>query len=791
MSTRPAQRREITTAIADQAGSFVHRELLTLPTTSGQAGYTTISNRGQCTDPSKDLLPRIGVERFHTYKLVEIPNESGPNGEIVHKPLNDFHDHYRFVGFGWTPENLIADPGRGYHWWTSTVGDYVEVTFYGTGLSVLLGFNSATLSSTSLIYNVNGGADSANILSSYGTGSNVLTNAYMSSNNRVSVVSGLTRGLYTVKLRFQASGGPAFHVNGFEILNDSSVIAVTPGTAYVGGKKNYLSALTTTPYDSVFEVGTLGSKGGYANIYLKNDNTIAKSLVAPPASPSYLTAASHANEEIIDIKGWREFGVGRSADFGSLKIGDSADRAWVLDDNHTSMYARDVGTQTASAPADYDLLKSSGTTGVFFRLVFFGSGIDISRIDNSAGTDTYEAFIDGVSVGNLSTTGQTTLRNEKIASGLSLQSHTLTIVANSVAAFRMQITKVIVYGPKKPSVPDGAIELGAYYLMGSYTQVASFSGNTQFNKISAGVLRSTTLRETIPSGTWSYTTGNYLNTGLGIYTSASGAFMDFWFWGTGVELRTYQDTTAANLTFSIDGVTNLSGAGYSTNLVQGSTGMSFVASTGVYSGTSAAVASVSLKISGITLGWHKLRILSNNTGNFQPDAIDVITPLFFPKQTTPFVVQNYYHVGSSSIGDSRRFQKEQLPMPARMLAHVEDAVTGATLITASTYMPLPGLVTKIKTTGNPVKISGFATCYGDPGTNYGKLCLVMDGKVQHEFKNAHTAGEYVIIPLDLVVPASAGWHTFNVMALKLGGATQLNFGVNSDQNRRLMVEEMT
>jgi len=75
---------------------------------------------------------------------------------------------------------------------------------------------------------VDGAAEGGNILaSSY---SNVLLSRSYSTNQVIPVVSGLSQGLHTVKIRNNAAVG-SYNVYGFEILHESSNVLVMPGVS--------------------------------------------------------------------------------------------------------------------------------------------------------------------------------------------------------------------------------------------------------------------------------------------------------------------------------------------------------------------------------------------------------------------------------------------------------------------------------------------------------------------------------------------------------------------------------
>jgi hypothetical protein len=253
---RPQQLGHLTQALEKQLGSFVD-----LPRV--EAPFTTVDGRPKVTDFSRDLMPRMGIERIQTQFLEELEGESGPSGERVFKDKNDIHDRIRFVG-GWTNAQV---PTQGLRVVTTSANSYLEVTFYGTGLNLLLSGSGHDVRAST-----DGGAESGNLVPA--NMSPLLTSRNYSHNIVLPVKAGLPLGLHTIKLR---TGTGSLDIHGVEILNEASTIKTPVGSAFLGARKLSLLSLNSQAYNSAFESGVLGTRGGRVVVYLQ-DGQIKKVL---------------------------------------------------------------------------------------------------------------------------------------------------------------------------------------------------------------------------------------------------------------------------------------------------------------------------------------------------------------------------------------------------------------------------------------------------------------------------------------------------------------------------------
>jgi len=236
--------------------------------------FSEIINRAPIIDLTNDLNSRVAINRIDVSSIEKISNEIGPADEQVFGVLNDRNGQIRYVG-DWNFDDIatnahgpaISTPDSG------TGNDFVEVTFFGTGLNMLVLITSDI---RDLRVTVDGGAEEApNLFPT--SGSSVLNGRQYNPNAPLPIKSGLSFGLHTIKIRSASTSFGIIHF-GFEILNEQSTINVRPGTALIDGKETVLSAAQNLAFDSTFEneSGSDTGRGGHVRVYLDKDGNLKK-----------------------------------------------------------------------------------------------------------------------------------------------------------------------------------------------------------------------------------------------------------------------------------------------------------------------------------------------------------------------------------------------------------------------------------------------------------------------------------------------------------------------------------
>lgn len=745
-------------SISKQLNSFVDLPKITVPN-------TLISGRAQCVDPSNDLLPRMGMERItFASGIVEMQGELGPNNERIFGVTNDVFSRIRFVGSDWTfnigGNGQQVSGGNGIN-----VQNYMEVVFYGTGLNLL--YRAA--SGQDYRVTVDGGAESGNLVS---TASTVIDGRNYSDNTTVNITTGLTLGLHTIKLRDNSANARWL---GVEIINASgtspNTLQMTPGNAYGGSSKYSLASLTATSFNSGFDTGTLGTKGGQAIVYLKQGGVVGKAVQPTDASQLTLTSTNHANESVIRKYSIREFGAGLTNDFSTDMTGHRA-ATFTLDDNTTSLVANDSRTVSSSAPESISCFSLNS----YVAFTFVGTGLDIYRYDEATiGTstlDTHTVYIDGVSLGTLS--GVSYAGYTKIVSGLPYGTHLFQIKrTGGVSNAGIGVASFVTYGPTKPTAPSGAIELGAYYLPATY---ALGSYVDAYESASTGIIRKTQGRELFYSGSWSISQNAGDVNGQQVFTGTNGDYVQYVFYGTGFEWRYSSTTVSWSSQITIDGSTNFTtsnasptnGAGWTGALTTGTYGnlTSFTASTGTVVANSDNLNGKSVSITGLNLGMHTVRITKTaGATNMIAQGFDIVTPIHSPKSNVPGDYQSTLTIGNQSIGDSRNFASITVPT-LRNWAQALGVTTSTLTTTISTLVPVPDLTVTVKTTGNPIEIA-YSINTSNNSTGVGTFFQVyVDGTAVGQLREvdqpAASGGLMLLASDSFFLPVAAGVHIVQV-----------------------------
>lgn len=563
--------------------SFVVPAYITAP-------FTQIQNRAQVLDTANMLQPLMGLEPVVFRHLTLLQKEFGPNGEPVFESSTK-DSRWRFVG-SWLPTSGSAGINMGV---IAVVGDYFEGVFYGTGLNIVGIFDSNT---RDVRVTVDNGAEGTNIFA-VGAISSVLNGRNSATNQTINIVSGLTRGWHTVKLRVNQAAGQSFPIYGAEVINESATMAITPGVAFADGKKESLNSLTVTDY----KAGITGSRGARVVKYLK-DGAISQA-VTEVGTAKYLANTDHSNEEAFRRITPSSMGNSLVTDFSTL-VGTASNRYHTMEDETTSL----IGFNVSAPSGSLSLFDNTS----YVLVEFVGTGLDFISISGT-GITLGQMAVDNVIQGNYGRAvapGGTV----KLCSGLPYGSHmvrlTMTVGGGDLAS------SFIVYQPKKPSIPIGAIERADYNVVADYVPNSIATGET----IAQGVIRKRATRRFQYVGNFS-TTASPGEGGSITFTVTAGNTIKHYFYGVGFEYRP-QAASGSVFTIAVNGSTNLSAL---TTGVYGAN-ITLTASTGTINQSVAAQSGQGVIIRGLPLQWHTVTLTKVSGGSgMAVVAFDAITPI--------------------------------------------------------------------------------------------------------------------------------------------------------------------
>ena len=584
------------------------------------APYTSIQNRAKVCNTLKSMA---GIERIKISGINLLDNEFGPAGQQVFEPTSK-DSRVRFVGTGWTS---VSNSYGSFIESITIINNFVEVTFYGTGLDLLTIYRGVA---ADVRMTVDNGVES----SIFGTIlSDALGNRNYTPNIIIPLTSGLALGWHTVKLRLNTATN--IYVCGFQILNDRSDLAVYSGSGVSKAGTTSLASLTSSSFNS----GIVGTRGARVIKYLQA-GLIDSAVQEVDTTTQYLALTDHTNEEVLRRINFREFGANRTDDFQTLAAVIS-DRYFTLDDNTTTLVGNDVTVDGTTLEG----VMTNTNSGGFLTITFVGTGLDVFWSGNNPGVNStanaFEVFVNGISVGNWSTISSTGLA--KIVSGLPYGTHTVKFYRNIPNVWSLKISDFIVYQPKKPSVPVGAFELADYCVLANYSN----PNTTTRDQVPVGVIRKMTIREFLPFGSWTATIS--LTVGAALLSTTAGSYIEYKFWGTGFNYRFSNNPGAQSFTVSVNGSTDLSSLTTSSSVILG---LSFTASTGTMSGAPTLFgAENNLSVTGLTLGFHTVRISRISGAQTVASCIDVVTPIYFQPSN--------HKIGSSSVGSTVKFSSQK------------------------------------------------------------------------------------------------------------------------------------
>ena len=489
------------------------------------------------------VKPSYGVERIPFDGLTRLIDETGDGGVSVFA-LNDGDPRIRFVGGGWAIDTAgVGGGAEGAIARGSTVGDYVEITFFGTNLNLLVFMNAP-----------GGTAPDWRVSSDGGTtfGSNVfiatsdaLNGRRLKSNVVLPVFSSATVGTHTIRIRNASASNAGLTLFGCEVINtkaanNTTLTDISNGDIFSDGYR-YRFTDTTPARPPVIPTAYSGSRGARVISYINPLTQIFEQAIENvDAAQANLTSTNHTNEEIVRKVNFREFGANSQFNPG----GGFTNRAFTLSDGTTTLSSTG-STTSANSTAVYLALANQ-----FIDFTFVGTGFDIVRDDGITSTgnnQTLSVFVDGVDVGNLATVVNSVASPTvvPIVSGLPYGTHVVRILLDAnVANFHIGFSDFIIYGPKKPTIPGSAVEIADYNIMADYS--ATTSGNT--NSYSTGVINKVATREIIYTGTATLGTGAAAINGQFVSLDAgSGDYsISYTFYGTGFEASCTNSSSTTN-----------------------------------------------------------------------------------------------------------------------------------------------------------------------------------------------------------------------------------------------------
>lgn len=738
---------------------------------------TQIINRAKIVDPSKNLSAHFGIERLSTRGLFEIQKEIEANGLRIFAVDGDDKGRIRCAG-SWS----AVSSADGSFIRTATVGDYIEVTFLGTGLN-LLSYVDSTQSGADFRVSIDGGSEGANICPAL---SAVLDTRSGSANIILKAAAGLSHALHTVKIRCAAATA-AMPIYGVEIVNQVSSISVSEGSAVVSGTKVLASSAQSIAHNS----SVTGTRGGRAVVYLNSDGTTGSSFAATDTSDKMWTNANHAQEDVSRWYHWREFGATRLDDFSNLTGSATGTLAFTLSDGTTTLSAVNPNVINGAISA---ALNGSIT------FTFIGTGLDF--INPTTGTNVpLTISVDGVSI--ITNATSLTSRTYSVCSGLSYGVHTVKFSFGATGTVFPAISRFVVFEPKKPAIPTGCLEIADYNVLANVSPKTSAG----IDSSAVGSISKMATREITYVGSWNAALSASYRGGWYIQSNVQSAYLEYSFFGTGFDFRTVRATDqSSNITVRL---TNSSGTMVDLNASYPNAasirmgtygGLSFGGSSNADVALSSATNNVlncngaaslgsGFYIKDLPLGYYTVRLTQSaatatNT-YLTTSGFDIFTPVHSQRNASRNV-QNELTVGSCSIQDVRVTSPFPTPQPKKRVWAQASSTSALTTSVTSALIPTPGLVTTLYTPECTLAISATISFYHNTsGHGIGYAIAVDDVIVTNEL-GANVWGSNFgtnTSSISVNVPVSEGFHRIEVLV-------RTSTGIATISNRILSVQEL-
>jgi hypothetical protein len=623
---------------------------------------------------------------------------------------------------------------------------------------------------------VDGGAEGSNITAATAvSGSINLYGLNTNANVILPVVSGLSPGVHTVRIRKNHTAVQYMNTWGFEILNEATNVRVLQGSLIQNQRRvTNASDVTLPPKPTALT----GSRGGRVVLFA-SAGSIQSAVQPVNATQQNLAAADHANEEIARVYNFREFGAGLSTDFSTLGTSASS-RFFTLEDGTTTL----VG-QTPSNNGEAIQLQDTS----FIALTFVGTGLD-AEITYQGGTiDTYTVSVDGSSIGTISTQSLST-RVTKLVSGLPYGTHVVRITRSGVSFPGIFFRSFTVYQPRKPSIPAGAIELADYNVMADFVANATAGLDT----IATGVLRKQCSREFIyvngTGGTQNFNSPVTVNTSaigfVEVGSDRTNSYIEHTFFGTGFELRFGASSNrSTNISVTLNGLAATT-ANFPTlaSSVYG-TGVTFSSGTLDQNDASTTVGA-GLRISGLPLARYTVRFNNNTASSFViVNTLDIITPTHSYSESA-VELQNSLPIGSMSMADRRVLNASVNPSDRKFRA-TANAITSSPTTTSTSSVPMVDMSLTVPSKGGWFEISYSGTASGSVAGVQTIASISLNGSIISSERNfmSYTAGATGVLADSLITYLPPGTHKLDVYWRTSSGTSTMVGG-----NRSFTVKEL-
>ena len=304
--------------------------------------------RRQIQNQLNNLKSSSGIERIPFNGIDELDTEQGPNGEAIYA-LNTGDSRIRFVG-SWSLINTSSSTSiYPFHVRTQSIGDFVEITFFGTALNILVPY-----SGSNYIWNATvDGTATGNIAGSFAISDAITVSQNRKVNHVLPVTEGLTAGVHTVRIALANGSVDDFGLFGCEVINENAAITQQPGADFDGN----ISAMSGTTFPikptNTTAIGAVNSRTGASEAF--TGTTGARVL-------NYLTSGGQFKQS-FDVADEAPVSTGAAFTLYTIQINNGGNTSVTIPSTSTSFIASTFGGGGGGGRGDGAVSPMGGSGG--------------------------------------------------------------------------------------------------------------------------------------------------------------------------------------------------------------------------------------------------------------------------------------------------------------------------------------------------------------------------------------------------------------------------------------------
>lgn len=475
----------------------------------------------------------------------------------------------------------------------------------------------------------------------------------------------------------------------------------------------------------------------------------------------------HEDEQIQNNRHPRCFGAGHADDFNNLTTAADA-RSFILDDGSNGLWGNDVRFVSGSQLIDQTALESDddASGGNNIVIIFNGTGIDLDINVTDSVTRAADIYLDNVLIKSYNNGGSAARERLPLVSNLPNGTHVLRINASTTGGVNTPgLVGIVIYQPKQNTIID-TVDIGNIISKKCFIADYIFNSGSSLDDISKGVsLYAPNRGWRLLNSSTAWLAG--ANANFPFYKFIQGQYnttnaeAEYWFFGTGFELSIFRNTDVGIHVLELDGSSDFS------SFTDHQSSTAFTKGTGALDGYAASSDIYKVGVTGITLGWHKLKVIQGNSKNGSSTnfyvniaALGIIGG--FACITEP--TQSLQQISSCLIGDSLDLRKTKALESEGNVVNFNKSIgiTSSPSTTSTVDVPVTDMSSILKTSGNPVKITLNASVVNTSTGQYTTVSIYRNGILEevHPIKQTGSSNGIAMCNSFILYNIPAGIHVF-------------------------------